>query len=496
LVATVAGAIALIYFLRLNPAAGLIDDDAWYVLLARSLATGGGYRLPDGGLPKYPPGFPLLLAPFFLAGTAFPSNVIALKLVSVAAMFGVGVASVRYLERRSIPRPFALGAAAAIVLTPALVFLATSTLMSECVFTLALLVSVILVERAVRAGTRTSVAAAGVMAAVTLLLRTAGAPLLIAAPLYFALKRQWSFAALFLVVSLACLAPWIAYSSSLPHSDTTSSYTTELGRRWADDPSSGRASAREIPERLWRNTLDIFGRDVGALVLPELFRGPSESGEETISVGGAWSLMASGSMGSARGTMVVSFVLSAVALVGFLAAFRRGCTVAEFLVPLSLGLIVIWPFWSFRFVVPLTPFLFFYLLNGVRALSPARWGSIARVGLACVVLMHIADHAIYIARPQASVWMQNYDEVDGLLTWMQQHLDGPGDVAATNPALVTLRTGRTAVPSGEMVKNWDAWKARGVRYIVAFRGGVELPGTRPYTLLYRTNRRGLFVAQN
>ncbi|HEX6976208.1 MAG TPA: hypothetical protein VF147_17495, partial [Vicinamibacterales bacterium] len=405
-------------------------------------------------------------------------------------------ASARYLEGRSIPRPYALGTAAAITLTPAFVFLATSTLMSECVFTLALLVGVMLVERAAVRRRRGSVAAAAAMSAVTMLLRTAGAPLLVGATIYFALKRQWASAAIFVGVSLACLAPWLIYSSSLPRSETTSGYMTELGRRWADDPSSGRASAREIPERLWRNAVDIFGRDVGAIVLPELYRGPSESGEETISVGGAWSLMASGSMGSARGTMVVSLLLSAMALVGFAVAFRAGPTVSELVVPLSIGLIVIWPFWSFRFVVPLTPFLFFYLLEGVRALAASQWTAIARVALATIVLLHLGDHALYIARPSESVWMQNYDEVDGLLTWMNDNLDGEGGVAATNPALVTLRTGRTAVSSGEMLKNWDAWKAKGIRYVVAFRGGVELPSTRPYTILYRTSRRGLFVVAN
>ena len=34
-----------IYALRLDDAAGLIVDDAWYILLAKALAGGDGYRL-------------------------------------------------------------------------------------------------------------------------------------------------------------------------------------------------------------------------------------------------------------------------------------------------------------------------------------------------------------------------------------------------------------------------------------------------------------------
>jgi hypothetical protein len=188
--------------------------------------------------------------------------------------------------------------------------------------------------------------------------------------------------------------------------------------------------------------------------------------------------------------------LSAIALTGFLGAWRRGPTVTEVAVPLSLALIVIWPFWSFRFVLPLTPFLFFYLLEGVRSLAAARWAPIARVALLSIVLLHVGDHLLYLAHPERAVWLQNHDEVDGLMTWMREHLDAPGTVAATNPALVMLLTGRPAVQSNELIKNWDTYKAQGVRYIVALRGGVELPTARPYTVLYRTERRNLWVTAN
>ena len=44
-VGLVAALAAVIYGLRLDGTAGLIKDDGWYILLAKALAAGEGYRL-------------------------------------------------------------------------------------------------------------------------------------------------------------------------------------------------------------------------------------------------------------------------------------------------------------------------------------------------------------------------------------------------------------------------------------------------------------------
>ncbi|MGH9847443.1 MAG: hypothetical protein ACREEM_52790, partial [Blastocatellia bacterium] len=57
-----------IYLLRLDGVVGLVVDDAWYVLLAKALATGQGYTLinsPTPGIqPFYSPAFPALISIF------------------------------------------------------------------------------------------------------------------------------------------------------------------------------------------------------------------------------------------------------------------------------------------------------------------------------------------------------------------------------------------------------------------------------------------------
>src|SRR5262245_50973747 len=174
---------SVIYILRFDHAFGLMIDDAWYLLLAKSLATGQGYQLINsptpGILPLYPPGYPFLLSIFYRLYPHFPENIWLLKSVSVAAMMGTGAISYLYFHRyRGLSVWHATGIAVASVLCPPLVSLATSTLMSECVFTLVLIATILVVEESVRAARAKNnrtwflVAASAMLATYAFLLRS------------------------------------------------------------------------------------------------------------------------------------------------------------------------------------------------------------------------------------------------------------------------------------------------------------------------------------
>jgi hypothetical protein len=76
--------LGLIYLLTLNPLLGTMGDNAKYIILAKSIVSGNGFRnLNFPGAPretKYGFGYPVLIAPVVYF---FPDNVIALKLVTV-----------------------------------------------------------------------------------------------------------------------------------------------------------------------------------------------------------------------------------------------------------------------------------------------------------------------------------------------------------------------------------------------------------------------------
>ena len=68
---------AAIYLLRLDGYAGLMVDDAWYIVLGKALATAKGYRLISSAttpmVPAVPPGFPALLSLVFRLRPRFPA---------------------------------------------------------------------------------------------------------------------------------------------------------------------------------------------------------------------------------------------------------------------------------------------------------------------------------------------------------------------------------------------------------------------------------------
>src|SRR5918994_2248829 len=111
-----------IYLLRVNAVAGLMVDDAYYVLLAKVLSEGEGYRLVSSAttamVPLYPPGFPAILSPVFLLHPEFPANVWLLKSVSIAAMLGVGLLTYVYVRGRQMSQELAACVAVAVTTTP------------------------------------------------------------------------------------------------------------------------------------------------------------------------------------------------------------------------------------------------------------------------------------------------------------------------------------------------------------------------------------------
>ena len=192
---------AIVYLLRLDRAAGLFVDDAWYVLLAKALASGQGFTVinsPTHGIvPLYPPGFPAVLSLVFRIAPSFPANVLLLKSVSIISVFIAGWLTYKYLVREQ-----GLGTTAAhwitilTLLTPALVFYATSTLMSECFFTLLQLGSIFCIERCLSAEARrrslTLLIAGACLASLAFLTRPIAVGLICAAGVYLILNRRVS----------------------------------------------------------------------------------------------------------------------------------------------------------------------------------------------------------------------------------------------------------------------------------------------------------------
>ena len=491
-----------IYALRLDDAIGLIVDDAWYVVLAKGLSEGQGFRLVSSAataiMPAVPPGFPAILAPIFLVST-FPANLIWLKLVSVVAMLATGVVCwIDFTRHRDVPAPHALMLTAATVITPAFVFLATSTVMAECVFTLAQLVAVVLVERLVRdaSGSDRGAVAAGFAGAAAILIRLLGVAVVGASIVYLLIHRRWRHATVLAATVFVCIVPWQLYARAnqpsleerIAHGGTIAySYQQLLAMRRPADPRAGQASPVERIIRAGRNAGDIMGRDVGAVLVPAFYRGPSESGQELLSVVGGASQ--TGSMGRGAAVVTVSLILSALIIIGVARERRGWLSMPALLIACSLLVIVAVGSQTFRYLVPLTPFL---LLLFWRALGR---GPAARIAVLCLIGFNLMDHGLYIQQKLTGSppWLAEFAENDEVLTWLLDHGKEPGAVASTNPGLVYLRTGRKGVVYNFPEENYAIWRASGVRYIVALKPAELPPPSFKARLLFRTRDR-LWVA--
>ena len=483
-VASGAGALAfclIIYLLRFDHIVGQAWDDAWYVLLAKALATHQGYTLinsPVSGIVPslYPPAFPWLLSLVYRLGPEFPQNIWLLKSVSIAAMLGAGGVSYSYFRReRALPAYLAASIALATTLSPALVFLATSTVMSDCVFTFAQLLTIAVIERGVRPGQGNRMwwyVAGGALAAFTFLTRSISIALLVGAVLYLLLKRQVRGALVFAITVALAVGPWVLYSrlhaSSVEQTcqgTILRNYTTLFWRRVGDDSSAGTISAAEIPGRLWHNTLDILGTRMAIVLIPTTPH-----------------LFKQGNDLPARQTNALSLALSALALAGFILAIREKLTLAEIVVPLTLAGAASWPWDLTRFLVPLTPFLIFYCIVGCRVVGGTGRGeghswatrvqrTVSGALAGSLLLLSVYENVSYIrrehSRPPAeqSQWVRRFKEHQRMYQWIRRHVPADAVIAAQNQAQVYLFTGRKTIASERATENWETWNRLNVRYV-------------------------------
>jgi len=507
--------VVAVYVLRLDDVAGLYKDDAYYMVLAKSLALGDGYALISSAttpiMPAFPPGFPLLLAPVFAVAPQYPGNLFWLKLISIASMIGAGALTYRYFAGdREIARGKAATIALLTVLTPGFVFLATSTVMAECVFTLALIGSAVTIERVARRESRFAIVAAALTTTAAWLIRSAGIALVGGGALFIWYRRGWRAAAGFVAVCAISYAPWAAYSFA--HGPTAAesaahggaavySYAQLLQTQQGGDVSSSRVGLGEVPLRVLKNVVNVFGHDLGAVILPAGYRDAAESGLEVFMLSGETGMNA-GSMGLGTPVVVLSIVVSLVMILGALVMARQRIGVAEVFCVFTVGMVLLLPGRTYRYVLPIAPLLIGYFLIGVEATAvrfrSGSGSSAFRIAAACLLSLLAVEHGRYLwakVNGPAPPWIQDGREVQGVTDFMNQRVPAAGSAVSTNPALLYLLTGHKAVAYVDPYENWERWQASGIRYAVALHV-VPKPNRRfQYQVLYESPRLRLWVLE-
>lgn len=493
----------VIYWMRLDRVFGMLLDDAWYLLLAKSLATGNGYTLinsPSPGIvPIYPPAFPFLLSLLYRISPQFPENLLLLKSVSIVSMFGAGLAIYSYFRReRKQSSLLSLIIAAIAVFCPSLVFLATSAVMSECLFMFCLVMTVMLIERGVRRGIEKNLLRCllpgAIFAAIAFLTRSASVAMIAAIVLYLLKKRLVKPAIVFVFVFGLIAGPWVIYSRlNAPTPDQMAEvnnyivvpYTKQFWQKIAGFEVYGENTWAELPERTLGKAWEIFGTDFGRMFVAPLF--------EALTTTQNW-IEETGNSG-----MILSLLLSLLTLLGFFYAARTEITLAEVVIFFSFLMIVIWPGELFRQVLPYLPFLLFYLalsIKGIHSFYPglkifAHPEKTMLALLGVILAINLYGNFSYLMKLFGSplerpATIRVFEENSEMLKWVRQRIPQNGIIATGNPPLVNLLTGHKTVGSDDPAKYWSKWNQLGVRYLVRTQYALRPLPNDPAEAAYQT----------
>jgi hypothetical protein len=412
---------------------GVYQDDGIYTVLAKSLATGQGFRylhLPDApNATHYPPLYPLFLAGLWKVFPSFPANITLFKFANAAFMGVAAFWAVRFARRQVGMSHWTAVISAGAFTICAPVILHAVMVLSESMFLAALFPVLMACERAARTGNRRDALIAGAAVGALALVRTVGAVAILATALALAIRKRWVPAALVWLAGLAVMLPWqlwiAAYDGHLPD--------VFLGRYG----SYGGWLMSGIREGgiAWVGQLVVF--NLGVLA-------------EGISV----------MLTVDQLPMVVRWLAIAVVTAFFAGGWwlmLRRAPVAAWMVAIYLAVIISWPFQPPRFIFAVWPVIGMIMGLAVHAAvtwrpAPAarlRVMQFAMVSMAAALLVGYARYNY--AGAETRWWSQTQAFVANrskpMAEWVIANTPANAVISTDDDVLMHLYTGRLAVPN-------------------------------------------------
>ena len=404
------------------PSVGTFHDDGVYLVTAKALATGQGYRIVSlPGQPaqtKYPFLFPWLLSLVWRVNSTLPENLPWLRIVPFAAAIVWFYLSWKILRRLGASPLISAAAVALTVASPWTLFLSTN-LLSETLCAALVAGGLLLLLRIESAdASRYDAIAAGALMGAALLSRTAAIAPAAAGLIVLAAKRKWRPGVEYGISLLIVAAPWIFWSA-----------------RHVSDPivdpfysASNYGSWNIVFNYGWRDKLAVLG--VNTLW--------------AIQVGQYWGLIAGAT---------IAWIVAAV----FVPCIVRGMwlerrSVVALTSVLYTALLLAWAFPPVRFLVTILPFLVWFLFVGAGRLKPV-------VGVMAAVLVVTSTVATWqlaqATRARGGTWFEargvdDWSGISNLMHWVDANAPADAVLIATHDPSFYLFTGRTALRPDSM----------------------------------------------
>lgn len=430
---TIAVVLAITLAVQTAQPVGAFWDDGVYLITARALASGDGYRFTHlPGMPAavhYPPGWPALLAVVWRLSPGFPDNIALLRFVNpILAALAAGLACAYGARRLRLP-PI-LAAATVVVFAATLpVLVLDGVLFAEPLFLVVTTLALFAADAAARGGGARRALVAGLAAGAATLVRSAGLVLVPAIVLALLIERRLRDAFVSGAAAVAVLVPWQWWVSA---------HTAELA-----PPLRGNYGpyfpwlAAAVRERGASFVAAIAGQNIMAM-------------ERSLAV-----VFFPVGVREVRPLLVVLVVV--LVLLGAQAAWRHSRAFCLFAAAYTV-LIACWPYAPDRFAWAVWPLGGLFVAGGaaeawrfVRAPASPTGVRIAAGTMLMLAVTTGAGLAFYSARGISRGWVdiaqrRNAERMQPVVDWVNANTGTEDVIACDGEPFVHLYTGRPVVP--------------------------------------------------
>jgi len=420
-------------------ALGLFHDDGIYVVVAKSLSQGDGYRIIS--LPtappqtKYPFLYSYLLSWVWSLDRSFPENIFVLKSFNIAIFAAIFFVSVVFYRHHSSESRFGALIFAIMICTNPMIFTFTDYVISDLLLVLFALVTLTICGFGANSAPSTlRVSLLAIVTGLACLTRLAAAPLIVAGSVYVFTNRGWRGVGHFIAIVALIVAPWFIWVArrSVPAADSLFAYYTayDFGRAGAGGVEAWMSQQFTVIDGNARYLSNSFELLYLTPLLPGLV-----------------------------------FFLAGLTVVGVIDSMRREDLALWSFFLSSLGLLLVFPFHPGRYVAPLIPVLILFLFRGAKAVA-GRIKSTAAAKSPIGLLGKIAWCPVALIFILNGVWLSGYllvhdDQTmrglygshvpyswrgfDESFAWIRHHAPAEALLATAYDPMYYLYTGRQAI---------------------------------------------------